>query len=513
MVTRPLETNFHSDLRKYSAAVFVCMATFTLSAQATAQTVLTVKEAEYRSRWAGKQEDRIVTPQYFAPGGGLDEETEAGVLAEEETGPSFVENIDRLAENVQRGLRFGPLDFQLGLATGWEYSSQNSVGESNDFADNNSFFAAPTIGITYEREVGVWSVNARFGSGYRYYFNQDYTAAGTGVQRNPLALTAGIDIGYNTSRLAVNLSGSASSGSGYDVTTGSNSWQTSAAGALSVRYIITEEFSAGAAASLGYSNTSDAQAAVGEPAQQDSYSINFGASVFADYLLTPKTNLRFALSAGQDSQAFVGSSTEGRLYYDAMLTLTYQLAPKFSIDAGGGIGYVVDENIPDGKYAGWRPVYMGGINYTPTEKTYFKASISMQGANIQPNFSLVAGWNAREKTRLSLSVYQNQGFSTLSPDQYNITRGILGTVSQRLFKGIDLSLSGGYEQSIYEGLEGGNNAPAAVEGPADYWLANASLYWRFREWLSWQNTIMLSTGQGDSNELQTRFSTSLNMNF
>ena len=47
-----------------------------------AQTVLTVKEAEFRSRWAGKQEDRTVTPQYYAPGGGLDEETKAQIAAE-----------------------------------------------------------------------------------------------------------------------------------------------------------------------------------------------------------------------------------------------------------------------------------------------------------------------------------------------------------------------------------------------------------------------------------------------
>jgi hypothetical protein len=177
-----------------------------------AQTVLTVRDAEYRSRWAGKQEDRLATPQYFAPGGGLDEEAAGATSTEDPIEPGLVESMDRMAENVKRGLRFGPLDFQLGLSNGWEYSSQNSAGGSNDFADNNSFFAAPTIGITYEREIGVWTVNARFGTGYRYYFNQDYTAAGTGAQRNPLALTGGIDIGYNTSRLSVNLSGSASSG-------------------------------------------------------------------------------------------------------------------------------------------------------------------------------------------------------------------------------------------------------------------------------------------------------------
>jgi hypothetical protein len=480
-----------------------------------AQTVLTVREAEFRNRWAGKQEDRLVTPQYFTPGGGLDEDAVGELVGEEEPGTmeNWVDSMDRMAENVQRGLRFGPLDLQLGLATGWEYSSQNSYGSGTDFNDNNSFFMAPTIGITYDREIGVWSVNARVGAGYRYYFNQDYTAAGTGVQRNPLALTAGIDIGYNTSRLSVTLSGSASAGSGYDIISGSNNFQTSAAGALSLRYIITEEFSAGAAVSVGYTGTSDAQAAQGEPVQDDTYSLNLGASLFADYLITPKTNARLVASVGQDSQSFAGSDNEGRRYFDLMGILTYQIAPKFSVDAGAGIGYVADENIPDGKYTGFRPIYTGGINYTPTEKTYFKAKISMQGADIQPSFNLVAGWNAREKTRLSLSLYQNQGFSSLSPDQFNITRGILGTVSQRLFKGIDLSVSGGYEQSLYEGLSNDSALDNAVEGPADYWLANASLYWRIREWLSWNNSVMLSTGQGTNQNSQTRVTTSLNLSF
>jgi hypothetical protein len=492
-------------------AVVLCA----FSAGATAQTVLTVREAEFRNRWAGKQEDRLVTPQYFAPGGGLDEETPGELVGEEEPGAmeNWADSMDRMAENVKRGLRFGPLDFQLGLNTGWEYSSQNSFGDSTGSNDSVSFFAAPTVGITYDREIGVWSVNARFGSGYNYYFNQDYTAAGTGVQRNPLALTAGIDIGYNTSRLSVNLSASASTGSGYDIVTGSNNWQTSSAAALSVRYIITEEFSAGAAVSVGYTNTSDAQAAVGEPTQEDTYSLNVGASLFADYLVTPKTNVRLVASVGQDSQSFVGLVSEGRRYYDLMGILTYQIAPKFSVDGGVGVGYVTDENIPDGKYTGFRPIYTGGINYTPTEKTYFKAKISMQGADIQPNFSLVAGWNAREKTRLSLSLYQNQGFSSLSPDEYNITRGILGTVSQRLFKGIDLSISGGYEQSLYEGLSNDSALDDPVEGPGDYWLANASLYWRIREWLSWNNSVMLSTGQGDNQQSQTTITSSLNLSF
>jgi hypothetical protein len=492
-------------------AVLVCAPMVSM-----AQTVLTVREAEFRSRWEGPQEDRAVTPQYFETGGGLEDETDEQVgepvTDEEMPQEGFSESMDRMAENLRRRLRFGPLDFQLGLITGWEYSSQNSVGGDTDFNDNNSFFAAPTAAVTYEREVGVWNVAARYAAGYRYYFNQDYTAAGTGVQRNPLSMTGGIDIGYNTSRLAVNLNISASSGTGYDPVAGANNWQSTASGGLSVRYIIREEFSVGGAVSATYSNTADAQVAPGETPQPESNSLLASASLFADYLVTPKTNVRFILSAGQDLQEFGGGITEGRRYFDAMLMLTYQLAPKLSVDAGGGVGYVLDQNIPDPEFVGVRPVYTAGINYTPTEKTYFKAKFGMQGADIRPNFSLVAGWDMREKTRLSLSVYQNQGFSSLSPDQYNITRGLLGTVAQQLFKGINVSLSAGYEQSEYVSLTS-EKLPNPVEGPASYWLANASLYWRIREWLAWQNTFQVSTGQANNEELQTRFDTSFNFNF
>lgn len=422
-----------------SSLVFIVfLSIYPASAQ---QSVLTLREAEFRNRWSGPQEDRVATPQYFEPGGGVDDDSAKSKIDDAvEAEPGFEESLDNMAENIQRGLRFGPLDFQLGLSNGWEYSSQNSFGGGTDFYNSNSFFSAPTVGILYEREVGVWNVSARYGSGYRYYYNPDYTAAGTGNQRNPLSMTGGVDLGYNTSRLSVNLNASASSGTGYDPVAGANNWQTTTSGGLSIRYIISDELSTGGAISGTYSNTADAQVAPGETAQPNSNSLNAGASFFTDYMVTPKTNLRFVLSAGEDLQDFEGGISEGRRYFDAMIMLTYQIAPKFSVDAGGGAGYVLDQNIPDPEYTGLRPVYNLGINYTPTEKTYFKAKFGMQGADVKPNFSLIAGWDAREKTRLSLSVYQNQGFSSLSPDQYNITRGVVGTVAQRLIKGISLSL-------------------------------------------------------------------------
>ncbi|MCX6974252.1 MAG: hypothetical protein NTZ94_08120 [Verrucomicrobia bacterium] len=462
---------------------------------ASAQTVLTVREAEFRSRWTGPQEDRAIKPQYFEPDGGLTEK-EAGESPPGQTLATLSENMDRLADNFRRRLHFGPLEFSLGVTSGWEYSSQTSTGEATNSAGRTSLFSSPTLAIRYEREIGPWSVGARFASGYTYYFNQDYTAAGQGAQRNPLSMTTGIDIGYNSTRLTLSLSATASTGSGY------------------ARYIITDSISTGAAASISYTKTSDAQVAIGQVDQPNSNTLNVGVSTFVDYLVSPKTNLRFILSAGEDLQTLQNGVDGGRRFADSMLMVTYQIAPKFSVDAGGGVGYVSDQDIANPESVGVRPVYNLGISYTPTEKTYFKTSYSFQGTDIRPNFSLVAGWNARAKTRLSLSVYQNQGFSNLSPDQYNVTRGALVTISQTLIKGISLSLSGGYEQSQYVALSSTENT-TATEGPPDYFLTSATLSWRLREWASWQNTMMLTSGQGSSssNDLQTRFSSSLNLNF
>ena len=160
------------------------------------QTVLTIREAEFRTRWSGPQEDRVATPQYFEPDGGLDDDSAKAKKDDTEEAPfGLEESLENMAENIQRRLRFGPLDFRLGLSNGWEYSSQDSLGGGTDFNNSNSFFSAPTVGILYEREVGVWNVSARYGAGYRYYYNPDYTAAGSGNQRNPLSMTGGIDLG------------------------------------------------------------------------------------------------------------------------------------------------------------------------------------------------------------------------------------------------------------------------------------------------------------------------------
>ena len=81
----------------------------------------------------------MATPQYFEPGGGVDDESAKSRKDEvAEAEPGFEESLDKVAENIQRALRFDSLDFNLGLANGWEYSSQNSFGGETGFNNSNT---------------------------------------------------------------------------------------------------------------------------------------------------------------------------------------------------------------------------------------------------------------------------------------------------------------------------------------------------------------------------------------
>ena len=75
--------------------------------EAIAQTVLTVREAEFRSRWEGRQEDRAVAQQYFETGGGLQDENgeQIGEPApgEESQPQGFSQSMDRMAETSSAG--------------------------------------------------------------------------------------------------------------------------------------------------------------------------------------------------------------------------------------------------------------------------------------------------------------------------------------------------------------------------------------------------------------------------
>jgi hypothetical protein len=141
-----------------------------------------------------------------------------------------------------------------------------------------------------------------------------------------------------------------------------------------------------------------------------------------------------------------------------------------------------------------------------------------QGSDIVPSLNLLLNWNPREKTSVSLGLSQMQMYSNIAAGQYLISRGILGTVNQRLFSNVTLMLSGGYTSQFYQNITGGNTPTqgAAAQIPGSYYVGNASLVWRIRDWVNLANTIYYNSGTtiqagGNNSALsQTWYSISLN---
>jgi hypothetical protein len=186
-----------------------------------------VTDAIFRSRWEGLQAD-------------LPEARSAAALSGLRPGDPGYSYAEGIANSLLSGLKLGPLDIHPGLSLGWEYSNQktNQTATSTKSSADSSFFIAPTLALNYSREIGPWSVLAAYGAGIRYYLDPNYTAAATGNQRNPFTQTASFSIGHLGDRHKLTLSGTGSSGSGFDTVTGTNTIQSNLRAAIDYRYTL-----------------------------------------------------------------------------------------------------------------------------------------------------------------------------------------------------------------------------------------------------------------------------------
>jgi hypothetical protein len=98
-----------------------------------------------------------------------------------------------------------------------------------------------------------------------------------------------------------------------------------------------------------------------------------------------------------------------------------------------------------------------------------------------------------------------------------VSRGVLGTLSQQFFSSVVLQLSGGYTSQSFVNLSGSTSSgQAGNELPSNYYIANASLVWKIRDWVNLVNAVSINTGQyqggGNSgNQAQAWYSISINI--
>jgi len=482
-----------------AAAVFAWQG---LHAQNISPIPTTVTQEVFRSRWVGPQAD-LIPRQTTVWTGSTAEEPKI-----EELGVTPIVDLT----HPLRGLFIGPVALHPSLALGWEYSDTSYNGQATTTSDKSSFFVAPGLVLDYERDIGPWSIDLIYSGGVRYYLNPNYTAAGTGSQRNPISQSGSLRISHLGVRDQLDLKVGGSYGTGLNVETGGNLTQASINGSLAYSYVLTEFADCGFNGSASTSLNSDSQN--GSNTGDGSLG-SFNGDAYFDWVCTGKTRLRLSTGAGDSIQALQGSGNVSRTYLQELATVTYKPTGKLSFDIGGGVSYVQDPGVSSSAYSGIRAIYKFGAIYEMTEKTSIVADFSLDGTDIKPDFRLAIQWQPTVTTRLSLSAYQSQGFSLTTSSQIQVSRGVVGTITQQLFSKIDLSFSAGWQQTENVNLstEQANNGNDQTNS---YGFVAANAQWRMNRWAAWQVSIWASSGNStsqssSSNTPETRATLSLNL--
>lgn len=501
----------HSAKRHRHAILAVCAALALLcSPQAAAQQggvlapVATVNDATFRSRWSGPQVDQ------------------SGALELVPTSEG-IRPVEDFATKLREGLHIGSLRFRPGLAVGWDYTDRNYEGQDTTSLENNqSFFVAPSLGLEYARDTGPWSLAARYGGGYTYYLNPDYSPNGTGSSRNPFFNTLSLGIGHSGMRHSAEFGGSASYGNGENIQANGDTTTFTGGATISYSYLVNEFLTAGAYARY---DTQLTRYEVDTQTGSDLTSVRGGA--YLDWLCTGKTTVGLKAEAGRMSSQITqnvlvpaptptpaaspapGASptpaptpalvevqqqslVQTRQFGQLLVAGAHNLTAKMLVVGGLGASYTADENIDnvDPKYTGVRPVYLLGVQFDPSEKTALRAYTSFEGADVVPSYGLSLTWRPRLNTALTLSAYQNQNFSITAVSQFQVNRGFVLSLQQILFSKMTVGLSGGWQQTESVSL----SSDAQASYTTEYAFAAASLAWRLNSWASWVATVRASTG-------------------
>ena len=454
-----------------------------------AQTVSTVREVEFRSRWSNYHVDQ---PQVERAAAARSGDEERGV------GP------------VLRSLfRTGPVILRGSVTTGWEFSNERFRTTQLRDPSKTSFFVAPAVAASYDREIGPWTVSFRYSAGYLRYLDDNYasSSSGAGTRSSGLSQTAGLDIARQGSRLAIRSSAAASAGSGYDVERDGQTYRTTIAEALFAEYSLTEFLHTGINASAGVDRFSN------PGGLSDSSLTHWAASLYGEYVLTGKTTVRIEVGAGHESQLSGSQSLLDRTYYQGLLRATWQPTSKLTLTPAVGFGLLNATGSTVPTPDGFRAVYSLAADYAPTEKTALRLYAGVEGTAAQPEFSLTASWHPREETLFHLSIYQQSGLSTVALLQNRTTRGVLASVQQRLFHRLEAGLTAGWEQEEFDDTA----TTVSTFNRDPYYFLSANLGWQINSWLTWQAQSWTSSRR-TSNTVsgaasQTRASISLRLTF
>ena len=253
-----------------------------------AQNVGTVRDNEFRSRWANYQVDRSPKTDNTTSGG-TNTDT-ANTASSPAVQPGLLASFGRSFDDL---LRNGPLQLRANLGAGWEFSDEDNLRTINPNGTDNSFFAAPAFGLFYNQELGPVTVSARYSLGYVYYLDQNYLAANH--NGGIMSQTAGLDISLDGKRTSLVSTSGFSYGDGNDIESGQMRTLLDLNESLTGTYQLTEFTQIGASAGVSFQRYSGGTV-------PETNSLSDQGSVYGDYVITGKTRLRLEFDAGQQLQ-------------------------------------------------------------------------------------------------------------------------------------------------------------------------------------------------------------------
>lgn len=442
----------------------------------------TVDQSIFRSRWTGPQFDQPTPTPAPTPEAGPEATPAAeGIMTPAPT-PAAPPMPQAWDSSLGDGFYLGAINIIPTLAVGWEYTDENNTGTSSNPGSNNSFFITPGLVLIYEREVGAWTVSAKYGAAYQYYFDDNYKANGGQGNSNTIQQTLSLSATVQGSRYRITGVVAGYTGSGFDTESGQNNDQTGLSADLTAFYQLSEWLSLLSSVHYDQQSNSNANTA------PDSDIYNLYANVLLNQSWTSKTAFLYQVGAGRESQSVETDPNASQRYVQALVGLTHTPNDKVSFTLSGG-GRYIDQ--PEGNVQrdeGLQPAYIASITYRPTDKTSLHLGSSLERTDVEPNYNFDATWTPRETTSLQLSIYQTQGYSSTFGSQIRIQRGVSLSLSQTLFTNVSSTLSGGYEQQDYDKT---SDEFSGSSQPADYVFGSLQLIWQIRHWLAFQTGLWL----------------------
>lgn len=364
--------------------------------QVNAQTVSTVREAEFRSRWTDYQVDKAKA---------------------QETQEAGVEQEDFLTRFTQ----FGPLEFHGGLTSGYEYSNENYLNSEREDPSSSSLFLAPSLVAIYEKELGTWDLAARYSVGWLYYLDPNYTGSNGDITTSQ---TANISLLRDNERITIRSLTNASAGTGFDIERGQETDRVTIGESFSLEYQLAEYLRTGVSANVYYASYSSPNNQRNEfRTGLDTTDYGYAGAVFLDNFLTDKTAYRLELSTGGTSQESGQGQSNDRSYTQGVLRVNYGPTAKLAFTGSVGLGVRDESQSNNDSQNGLRSVFSLSSVYTPSDKTSVRLYVGVEGASSQPEFTLAINWHPREFTFSSFPSINRRVSTILQPPTNASRRG------------------------------------------------------------------------------------------